>query len=277
MSNGGAAQPEAGYVLAAAGRERHEDDRLALLEQIFDPTTRRRLDFVQPGWRCLEIGAGRGSIAAWLAEKVGVNGQVVAADLDVSLLQKLDLPHLRIVQHNILTDPLETLGPPGSFDLVHARFLMQHLRDDQDAAIARMNQCLKPGGWILLEDTDTLSMASADPAHPLSEPFDRQMEAAARNIRALNVIDATAGRALMPRLERAGFTNVKHESLARIEPGGGPLARWFAQSTEGSRAAFAARGQDYSDGIDLALRAFADPSFRLLGAMEHAAWGRRPR
>src|SRR5262245_66558888 len=50
------------YRLAAAGREAAEDERLSLLEELYDPTSRRRRALAQPGWRCLEIGAGRGSI-----------------------------------------------------------------------------------------------------------------------------------------------------------------------------------------------------------------------
>jgi len=66
------------YRLAAAGREAADDERLSLLESIFDPTSRRRRSLVKPGWRCLEIGAGRGSMAVWLAQQVGEKGQVVA-------------------------------------------------------------------------------------------------------------------------------------------------------------------------------------------------------
>jgi 2-polyprenyl-3-methyl-5-hydroxy-6-metoxy-1,4-benzoquinol methylase len=40
--------------------------------------SRRRRELVQPGWRCLEVGAGRGAMAVWLAERVGESGQVVA-------------------------------------------------------------------------------------------------------------------------------------------------------------------------------------------------------
>ena len=60
-----------GYRLAARGRQEAENDRLDLLERIFDPVSRRRRELVQPGWRCLEVGAGRGSMAVWLAERVG--------------------------------------------------------------------------------------------------------------------------------------------------------------------------------------------------------------
>jgi hypothetical protein len=50
-----------GYRLVAAGREAAEDERLALLEQIYDPVSRRRHALVQPGWRCL---ARRSSVSS---------------------------------------------------------------------------------------------------------------------------------------------------------------------------------------------------------------------
>lgn len=75
-----------GYRLAAVGREAAEDERLGLLEQLYDPLSRRRRAIVQPGWRCLEVGAGRGSMAIWLAEQVGPAGHVVATDIDVGYL-----------------------------------------------------------------------------------------------------------------------------------------------------------------------------------------------
>src|SRR3974377_771680 len=64
-----------GYRLDAKGRKAAEDDRLSLLERIFDPLSRRRRrELVQPGWRCLEVGAGRGSMAVWLAKQGGGGG-----------------------------------------------------------------------------------------------------------------------------------------------------------------------------------------------------------
>jgi len=38
-------------------------ERLRTLEALLVAGTIRQLDFVRPGWHCLEVGAGRGSIA----------------------------------------------------------------------------------------------------------------------------------------------------------------------------------------------------------------------
>src|SRR3954453_13315159 len=58
--------------------------RFAGLERTLDPVTIGHLSRVGvgPGARCLEIGAGGGSVARWLAARVGPGGHVVAVDLD---------------------------------------------------------------------------------------------------------------------------------------------------------------------------------------------------
>ena len=62
---------------------RDELARLRLIEQEIDSITIRHLTTVGvgEGWRCLEVGAGAGSIARWLAERVGPTGAVVAVDI----------------------------------------------------------------------------------------------------------------------------------------------------------------------------------------------------
>lgn len=50
-----------------------EDERLTLMSRMLDPQMCFRLEQigVAEGWRCLEVGAGNGSISHWLAERVG--------------------------------------------------------------------------------------------------------------------------------------------------------------------------------------------------------------
>src|SRR5258708_22948748 len=94
-----------------------ERRRLALLEAELDPGTIQQLAArgVGPGWHCLEIGAGGGSIASWLTQRVGPTGHVLATDINTRFLDALDLPNLEVRLHNIVTDEL----PVNSFDLVH--------------------------------------------------------------------------------------------------------------------------------------------------------------
>ena len=68
--------PMSSYVFDQAWVK--ERDRLRALEQLFDTSTTRRLaDLgVGEGWHCLEIGAGAGGVARWLADRVGRTGHV---------------------------------------------------------------------------------------------------------------------------------------------------------------------------------------------------------
>jgi hypothetical protein len=62
--------------------------RFSGLEATFDPATIRYLTGVgvTNGWACWELGADGGSIATWLAERVGPAGSVLATDIDVRFI-----------------------------------------------------------------------------------------------------------------------------------------------------------------------------------------------
>jgi hypothetical protein len=108
------------------GREwQHERDRLASLEQFEDPGTIRYLQKIGIGrrWRCLEVGAGGGSIAAWLREQVGTTRHVLATELETKFVAALDYPNLEVLRHDIASDEL----PREAFDLIHERAVLLHL------------------------------------------------------------------------------------------------------------------------------------------------------
>jgi SAM-dependent methyltransferase len=267
--------PGPGYRLAAKGRQEAEDDRLDLLERIFDPLSRRRRELAQPGWRCLEVGAGRGSMAVWLAERVGESGRVVATDIDVTYLKRFNLPNLEVRQHNILDNPLDALGP-GSFDLVCSRLMLFWLAGKQETAIRRMVECLRPGGWLVDEDGDWGTVAPTDPAHPLYTRYHNAWQGG--EWWASRGYDPAFGRKLPSLFERCGLQNIHHGASAEVVPGGSPWARWWKQTLEGIRAFEQAddkltgtRDQEYQ-----ALMApLSDPSVWLLSELLHGCRGQR--
>jgi ubiquinone/menaquinone biosynthesis C-methylase UbiE len=131
--------------------DQRELERLRLIERMFDPASRRRLlaTGLQTGWRCLEVGPGAGSIMTWMDRVVGQAGQVVAVDLDPKFLGESRQSNVEIVHADIRTAQL----PEESFDLVHARYVLIHI-PDYETAMTRMLDCLKPGGWLVLEEPD---------------------------------------------------------------------------------------------------------------------------
>ena len=262
---------EPGYRLAAAGRAAAEEERLNLLEQLYDPVSRRRRALVERGWRCLEVAAGRGSMAVWLAEQVGPAGQVVATDIDTRYLQQLELPNLKVLEHNILEDPLEALGP-GSFDLVCSRLALFHLVGKQEQAIRQMTKCLRPGGWLIDEDADWGTAAPVDPAHRLYDGYRRAWRDG--DWWTSRGYDKAFGQKLPALFERCGLQDIRHEAATEVVRGGSPWARWWAVTLEVINEL---GGGDESDRRELEVMttALADPTVWLMRELLHACWGRR--
>ena len=96
--------------------------RFSALATIFDPGTIRHLTEigVTKGWTCLEIGAGGGTIADWLCDRVGPEGRVMATDIDTQYLNSLNKPNLDVRRHDIARD----VPPEETFDLVHVRLVL---------------------------------------------------------------------------------------------------------------------------------------------------------
>jgi SAM-dependent methyltransferase len=261
------------YRLAGTGRTLAEDERLSLLEEIFDPVSIRRRSVVQVGWWCLEVGAGRGSMAVWLAERVGPNGRVVATDIDVTYLERLEVPNLEVRRHNILDDPLELLEP-GSFDVVCSRLMLFHLVGRQEEAIRRMALCLKPGGLLIDEDADWGTTAPVDRSHPRFAAFHRAWRDG--DWWATRGYDPTFGRTLPALFERSGLASVHHEATSEVVRGGSPWARWYRDSLDVIAEATPAQTAERRDEHEIITSALADPSVWFLRELLHAGWGRRP-
>jgi SAM-dependent methyltransferase len=260
------------YRLAAAGREAEEDERLDLLEQIYDPPSRRRRSLVQPGWRCLEVGAGRGSMAVWLAQQVGPTGQVVATDVDTRYLSRLEIANLEVIEHDILDDPLDALGA-GSFDLVCSRLMLFHLRGRQERAIAQMAECLRPGGWLLDEDADWATAgAPVDPAHPRYDDYEREWRDG--DWWTVRGYDKTFGRRLPALFERAGLEDIRHEASTEVVRGGSIWPRWWIPTLE-VMDELGGGDEESRRGVGVMTRALADPTLWLQRELLHACWGRR--
>jgi ubiquinone/menaquinone biosynthesis C-methylase UbiE len=125
-----------------------EFDRLQALERFTDPTTIAIIKDLplQPDWQCLEMGAGAGSIAYWLAEQC-VAGNVVAADVDPRYLRGSRTPNLDVAQVDLAKHEF----PAESFDLIHSRAVLSHI-PQRDEVLRNALNWLRPGGWLVVED-----------------------------------------------------------------------------------------------------------------------------
>jgi SAM-dependent methyltransferase len=147
---------QAAYAFGNAQQVQRE--RLRALEDALDAGTIGLLQGcgIAPGWRCLEVGAGGGSIADWMCEQVGRGGRVLATDLDTTVLRARSRPNLDIRVHDVLADDL----PSAAFDLVHVRLLLAWLPEPR-AVLQRLLRALKPGGRLVAEELDFVSAATA--------------------------------------------------------------------------------------------------------------------
>ena len=231
-----------------------EGTRLRLLEAIADPRSIRLLGDlgIEPGWRCAELGAGGGSMAAWLADRVGHDGSVVAVDRDVTLLRRLDeRSNIEIVEAS-----LEDLDlSPGSFDLVHTRNVLMHI-DDADRIVAGLVQALRPGAVLLVEEADYFPLAA------MTSP-------ALLAVAGALVAGWTWARTLPTTISRLPVTDIAVTVDASMLQGGSPEAAFWAYTLRsvrhrltGPRPARVGEGPSVSEEtFDEAMRLLADDSF----------------
>jgi SAM-dependent methyltransferase len=198
------------YTLDNTWEKAHR--RLRLLERVFDPGTISRLTAlgVGPGWRCLEVAGGAGSIATWLCDQVGESGTVTAVDLDPRFLELDPHPDLEIVRRDVVADGL----PGDDYDLIHVRALLMHLPRPDDL-IAAMAARLRPGGVLLAEEGDFHPMftSTSDLYRELAEVCCDVVAATGGNWR--------WGRHLPASLTAAGLTGITVDTFSPIFRGGG--------------------------------------------------------
>jgi len=251
------------YAFPHAGA--NERRRLQLFAERLDPLTVRRITALglAPGARCLEVGAGRGSIARWLCDHVGPAGHVTATDLDTGFLSELPLPNLEVLRHDVTTDQF----PAGSFDLVHARAVLMHL-PHRMAVLRRMVSWLAPGGWLLAEECDFGQwLGDFDPvwtAHPQAwhEAFPNGSLA--------------QGRAVLRQIHQLGLADIGADAELDIVRPGTELAEFYRLSIAAAAGPLIASGV-LTAAQEARLEARVDePDFLGCGFAYIAAWGRRP-
>jgi SAM-dependent methyltransferase len=141
------------------GTDPAEQDRLSRLNDLLNAGSLRELG-LRGGERILDLGCGLGQLTRAMARLVGTSGRVVG--IEASPEQLAEAHRLaRLAGEESLVDlrPGDARRPPlrdtewGTFDIVHARFLLEHLPDPAEA-VRVMVRAVRAGGRIVLADDD---------------------------------------------------------------------------------------------------------------------------
>lgn len=259
--------PEKTYVFSNASVHAVEHHRS--LAEFLDPVTTARLaeTGIAAGWHCLEAGAGGGSVAAWLADRVAPDGTVLATDIDP--VHVPSLPGLRVLRHDIARDPL----PEAAFDLAHARLVLLHV-PGRLAALRRMAGSLRPGGRLVLDEFDArYSPVLLAPGKEAADQYARFTESKLAVMEAGGV-DLGWGQRMAVAMRDAGLVDIDVRPVMLPWRGGSPGARLQAHHTRHLRDKFVRAGVSDAD-LARFREVLSDPGF-VACTIVYSAHGRRP-
>ena len=141
------------------GTEPLEQRRLSRLNDLINRASLRELG-LRGGERILEIGSGLGQFARAMARAAGPAGHVLGIERSreqmagaVRAARAAGESGLAEWRRGEALDLPLRQGEWGSYDVAHARFLLEHVPDPR-RVVEGMARAVRPGGRIVLEDDD---------------------------------------------------------------------------------------------------------------------------
>ena len=216
--------------------------RLRLIEKALDPVTISHLQAtgIRKGWRCLEVGAGAGSVMQWMGSVIGDRGQVVAVDTNTNHIRHLSAVPYQVVEGDFLGVSLES-----EFDLAHCRYVLIHNRRCQDM-LNRLCAIVKPGGFLVLEEPD---FTSAKLLNHVGDAAQQHVNNAICRMFEQMGLDPAFGLGLPRKLAGEGLRILRADSRIHLNRGGDPIARMMGESTRALRDKYVGTGE--ADGADI--------------------------
>lgn len=192
------------------GYASEEQRRLAKLNELLNRRCISQLP-LKPGMRVLDVGSGLGMFSAQMADKVGFSGQVLGVEKSEAQLDRAGAwlegrPQLHYRQGDAYQLPLDE-EERGHFDLVHTRFLLEHLRSPE-MAVHQMVDAARPGGQVVLVDDDHLRFT----LFPELPSFEAIWYAYLRSYEVIGN-DPYIGRKLVALLKEAGCTSIRNDFI----------------------------------------------------------------
>ncbi len=160
---------------------------------------------VPPGAHVLDVGCGPGTITAGLAARAGA-GWVVGIDAAGGVLTLARQEADRQGQSNVgfgIGDAYHLAFGDGTFDVVHAHQVLQHLSDPV-AALTEMRRVCRAGGVVAARDADYGGMFWF-PEDPELQEWRAMYQQVARALGG----EPDAGRRMLTWARMAGFTQIE--------------------------------------------------------------------
>ncbi len=180
------------------------------------------LSHLRPGMSLLDVGCGPGTITIDLARRVAP-GTVVGVDREPAVVAEAALPahgdHVSNVEFRA-GDVYSLEFDDGSFDVVHAHQVLQHLTDPV-AALIEMRRVLRPGGILAVRDGDYGRFVWA----PSDRLLDRWLQLY-HDVCSHNGAEPDAGRYLVGWARAAGLTEIAPSASTWTFAEAGDRAWW---------------------------------------------------
>ncbi len=170
------------------------------------------IDRLTPGASVLDVGCGPGSITVDIARRVAP-GRVLGIDASAAVVAEATSAAAGAVADGVnvefrVGDLFHLDVAPGSFDVVHAHQVLQHIADPVGALRAMRTYCA-PDGVVAARDGDYAAMTW----YPASPGIDRWLDVYSQAARA-NGGEPDAGRWLLSWAHAAGFSQVMPSASA---------------------------------------------------------------
>ena len=136
------------------GTAKEEQERLSRLNQLLNDAALREMN-IRRGERIVDFGCGLAQLTRAMARAAGVRAVALERSAE-QIAEALRQARAEGEEHLLEVRESDVVGAsvePSSFDLAHARFVLEHVPDPL-AVVAAMVRSVRPGGRIILQDDD---------------------------------------------------------------------------------------------------------------------------